>query len=78
MVKRISTLFAFALLFVGCESHNDYSDGDAGLYVNVTTDAAFSMVESEYVSSRADYNLSEIITLPTASDFSMTLFSVVS
>lgn len=78
MVKRISTLFAFALLFVGCEAHNDYSDGDAGLYVNVTTDAAFSMVESEYVSSRADYNLSEIITLPTVSDFSMTLFSVVS
>ncbi len=78
MVKRISTLFALVSLFVGCESHNDYSGGDGGLYVNVTADAAFNMVESECVSSRSDYNLSEIITLPTASEFSMTLFSVVS
>lgn len=78
MVKRISTLSALVLFMFGCESQNDYSDRDAGLYVNVTTDAAFNMVESEYVSSRADYDLSEIITLPTISDFSMTLYSVVS
>lgn len=78
MVKQISSLLAFSLLLLGCDANNDCSSGDSGLYLNVKTDASLNVIESDYVGSRATYDLSKIIEMPTASDFRITLYSIFS
>ena len=76
MIKKIFTFLAPALFLLSCSSHNDTYSGNSAIHLNVTTDLSYKLSEGDCSLSRADFNLSSVITVPSVSDFRMTLYSV--
>ena len=77
MIKKIFTFLAPALFLVSCSLHNDTFSGRSAIHLNVTTDLSYKVSEGDCNVGRADFNLSSVITVPSVSDFKMTLYSVV-
>ncbi len=77
MIKRAFFILASALSIVGCDSQDVEQHEGSGLYVDFHTTYNCNLVENSFA-GRANYDLSDIISIPTPADFKMDLYSIVS